>query len=64
MSNPYFLYNIVEEFKTTPSKMIIFDALRIPGKIDLLQEALKIRKNSIKRTSEENIIIANINDVS
>lgn len=43
--------------------MIIFDALRKPSQIDLLQEALQIKNNSKKRTCEDNIIISNIDDV-
>ena len=62
-SIPYVPYNIVEELKITPFKMIIFDALRMPIQIDLLQEALKLRNNSRKRTSEDNIIIINTDDV-
>jgi len=37
----------VEELKKTPYRMLIFDALRILGQNDLLQEALKL-KNSKK----------------
>ena len=37
----------MEELKKTPSKMTMFDALMIPGHIDLLQEYLKL-KNSNK----------------
>jgi len=56
-------YNIVEELKRTPSKMIMYDALRIPGQIDLIQEALNIKNNSRKRTNEENNILTNKDDV-
>ena len=61
--NPYVPYNIVEELKIIPSKMIMFDALRMPSQIDLLQEALKIKNNSRKRTNEDSIILANIDDI-
>lgn len=60
--NPYIPYNIMKELKRT-YKITIFDALRILGQIDLLQEALKIKNNSRKRTSENNIILDNIDDV-
>jgi len=41
----------VEELKKTPSKMTLFDALKILGQLDLLQEALTLG-NSKKRINE------------
>ena len=43
-------------------KMTIFDALRLLGEIDLLQEALKL-KNGKKIDSEDNTIFSIIDDV-
>ena len=40
---PYTPYNIMEELKKTP-KMIMFNALRIPSQLDLLQEDLNLQK--------------------
>jgi len=42
---PYAPYNIVEELKKTPSRVTMFDALKIPSQLDILQEALKLRNN-------------------
>ena len=42
--------------------MTMFDALKIPGQLDLLQEALKLR-NSKKRVNEGNPIFAISDDV-
>lgn len=53
---------MVEELKRTPSKMTIFDALRILGQINLLQEALKL-KNGRKRTSVDNVILVIFDDI-
>jgi len=47
----------MEELKKTPSRVTMFDALKIPGQLDLLQEALKLR-NSKKRLNEGNPIYA------
>lgn len=42
--------------------MTIFDALRILGNIDLLQEALKLKKSK-KRVNEEIIVFKNVDNV-
>ena len=42
---PYTPYNIMEELKKMPSRVTIFDALKIPGQLDLLQEPLKLRNS-------------------
>jgi len=59
---PYVPYNIVEELKKTPSKMTMFDALKIPGQLDLMQEGSKLR-NYKKRVNEENVIFGISDDV-
>lgn len=52
----------MEELKKTPSKMTLFDALKILGQLDLLQEALTLG-NSKKRINEWNVIFAISYDV-
>jgi len=52
----------MEELKKNPSKMTVFDALKIPGQLDILQEDLKLRNNN-KRVNEGNIIFAISDDV-
>lgn len=42
--------------------MTMFDALRIPRKIDLLKKDLKL-KNTIKMTNEDNIVLENFDDI-
>lgn len=60
--SPYAPYNIMEELNKNLSKMTMFDALRILGQLELLQEALKL-KDSKKRVNEGNIIFAIFDDV-
>jgi len=52
----------MEELKKTPSRMTMFDTLKILGQLDLLQEALKLI-NSEKRVNEGNPIYAMSDDV-
>ena len=52
----------MEELKKTPSKMTMFDALKISSQLDFLQEALKLRNNK-KRVNEGNVIFAISDDV-
>ena len=46
----------MEELKKTP-KMTMFDALKLPGQLDHLQQTLKLRNNK-KRVNEGNPIFA------
>lgn len=53
---------MVDELKITLAKMTMFDALRLPDHIDLLEEALKFN-NGRKITNEDNVIISIFDDV-
>jgi len=52
----------MEELKKTPFKMTMFDALKIPYQLDLLQEISKL-KNSKKEVNEGNIFCAISDDI-
>lgn len=40
-------YNIIEDLKRTPSRVSLYDALKIPGQLDLLRASLKVMNEGL-----------------